>query len=263
MSLTTSAETAAYNKVEDENKAKASALKTTEDAAEGSVAFRVYWAWFKYGGLGAFFSLVFLIILSNAINLYAGIWLGDWTADGNNDDKFAEYAGVYFALGAGQALFMGLAWSIYIGFVVRANRRLHSTVLDSVSRAPSSFFDTTPLGRILNRFGRDLDSVDMLLPQSFIMFLNLSLVCLSIVVSTAVGSPWLLIILPFVAVGFYFFQKWYRKTAIALQRIESVARSPIFSHFQQTMTGITTIRAYGAKHLFELANHYRDRKSVV
>ena len=77
------------------------------------------------------------------------------------------FLGVYAALGFGQALFVLVAaFSLAFG-AFRASRTLHEQLIHSIMRSPMSFFDTTPLGRILNRFSKDIFTIDQTLPWTF------------------------------------------------------------------------------------------------
>lgn len=127
---------------------------------------------------------------------------------------------------------------------LRAARDLHDKLLNNTMRLPMSFFDTTPLGRILNRFSKDVDVIDNVLPMSMrfwiMMFFNVVAVLVVISYSTPI---FLSVILP-IGLMYYFIQKFYVATSRQLKRIESVTRSPIYTHFSETITGQSTIRAY-------------------
>ena len=138
---------------------------------------------------------------------------------------------------------------IYIGGL-RASRNLYENLLHRVFRAPLRFFDTTPVGRILNRFSKDFETVDSSIPNDLVNFVIVLLEVISIVmvVSTIVPIfviPMLLIVVITVAVGATFVL-----TSRELKRMDSVSRSPLFSHFSETIVGVSTIRAFGASRLF-------------
>jgi len=139
-----------------------------------------------------------------------------------------------------------------IAFVgmLRASRVLHDSMLSRVLRAPMSFFDTTPLGRIVNRFATDVDVLDNSLPNSLRAW-NQSLVSiLSTMIIISMSTPWFLAAMVPLAVLYGVIQRVYLNTSRQLKRMESVMRSPIYSHFSETLTGCTTIRAYNKEDLF-------------
>ena len=107
-----------------------------------------------------------------------------------------------------------------------------------------SFFDTTPTGRMLNRFSKDIDILDTTIPMNFRMLFNQSLNVLGTVFVVVFAMPvFILVVIP-IAVVYYFIQKFYVATARQVKRMESISRSPIYNHFSETITGASTIRAF-------------------
>lgn len=131
-----------------------------EERAVKSVSWSVYGAYIKASGSmlnGPF--VVFLLILSQGANIATSLWLSWWTS---NKFGYSEgtYIGVYAALGVVQA-FMMFAFSVSLSILgTRSSRVLLQQAMRRVLRAPMSFFDTTPLGRITNRFAKDVDTMD-------------------------------------------------------------------------------------------------------
>ena len=113
-----------------------------------------------------------------------------------------------------------------------------------------SWFDTTPLGRILNRFSKDVASVDDILPRTFSMFFKCVFdVLATLIVITVATPPFLAVMVP-VFVIYFFTQRYYVATSRQLKRLESVTRSPIYSHFGETLSGVTSIRAFSKEQDF-------------
>lgn len=108
-----------------------------------------------------------------------------------------------------------------------------------------SFFDTTPLGRILNRFSKDVDVIDNVLPMTMRFWVMMFFNVVGVLVVISYSTPIFLSIALPIAIVYYFIQKFYVATSRQLKRIESVTRSPIYTHFSETITGQSTIRAYG------------------
>jgi ATP-binding cassette subfamily C (CFTR/MRP) protein 1 len=108
-----------------------------------------------------------------------------------------------------------------------------------------SFFDTTPLGRILNRFSKDVDVIDNVLPMVMRFWMVMFFAVLSVFIVISYSTPLFLAIALPIAILYYFVQRFYVATSRQLKRIESVTRSPIYTHFSETITGQSTIRAYG------------------
>lgn len=109
-----------------------------------------------------------------------------------------------------------------------------------------TFFDTTPLGRILNRFSSDLYSVDDSLPFILNILLANVFSLLGMLVVISYGLPWVLVPLLPLAMLYYRTQHFYRHTSRELKRLCSLTLSPVYSHFSETLTGLGTIRASGS-----------------
>uniref|UniRef100_A0A182X349 ABC-type glutathione-S-conjugate transporter n=1 Tax=Anopheles quadriannulatus TaxID=34691 RepID=A0A182X349_ANOQN len=124
----------------------------------------------------------------------------------------------------------------------RAAKHLHATLLQAVLRLPIAFFDITPTGRILGRFSKDVDILDNTLPITVVA----TLVVISI--STPIFAA---VIVP-IGILYYAVQRFYVATSRQLKRLESVSRSPIYSHFGETIQGVQTIRAYSVQDRFIL-----------
>ncbi|KAK8748976.1 hypothetical protein OTU49_015623, partial [Cherax quadricarinatus] len=224
-----------------------------EKAETGKVEFSVYWYYIKaIGILSTVLTLLFHII-SQACTLGSNIWLSIWAEDTSSDPKTRDmYLGVYGALGIGQALFiLGGAFSLSFG-AVDAAAKLHVDILHSVMHLPMHFFDTNPIGRLINRFGKDVDTLDNVLPWSLrswlLCFFTVASTFLAIIYSTPI---FVVVMVPTIII-YYLVQVLYVTTSRQLKRIESVSRSPIYSHFQESIQGASTIRAYSKEQEFIL-----------
>ncbi|KAJ1569270.1 hypothetical protein HK096_003662 [Nowakowskiella sp. JEL0078] len=147
-------------------------------------------------------------------------------------------------MGIVQALFAVLSGVIFAYAGTLASINLHNKALTKLLRAPSSFFDRTPLGRIINRFSRDIDTLDWLLPETW----RQTAYTFSLILSTVglVSGVFPLFIIAMVPsfIAFYFLQTFYRSTSRELKRLENISRSPLFAHFSESLTGLATIRSY-------------------
>jgi ABC-type multidrug transport system fused ATPase/permease subunit len=117
-----------------------------------------------------------------------------------------------------------------------------------------SFFDTTPLGRIVNRFSKDVYSLDESIPQAFFSFFRTFVAVSSILVVIVSTTPLFGILIIPIAFIYYFVARYYLATSRELKRLDSVTKSPIYAHFSETLNGVSTIRAYGKVSEFEELN---------
>ncbi|KAK3842495.1 MAG: ABC transporter type 1, transmembrane domain-containing protein [Linnemannia gamsii] len=174
------------------------------------------------------------------------------------------YLGVYVLLSFCTTLFYGLA-SFYIMVVpsIRGSRVLHEQLLRKVARAKVRFFDTTPMGRIVNRFSADITSIDDNVGRAFHHFLITALTVIGIVIIISSNMPKFIIAAVFIVAMYMVIAMLYVPVSRDLKRLNSNSRSPILNHFSETLNGLITIRAYGfedrflAKNLVTLDNNNR------
>ncbi|KAF7298743.1 ATP-dependent bile acid permease [Mycena indigotica] len=167
------------------------------------------------------------------------------------------YIGVYTAIGvAGVALQLLGGWVQYTG-ALAASRVLFKKLLFTVTRATFRFHDTTPQGRILNRFSKDFNTIDGELSGSlYAVTSSLSAFFVSIITVAIVIPPFLLPA-TFLSIGYWWLANGYLSTGRDLRRMESNSRSPIFSDFGELLSGLVTVRAFSAEKRFMQGLHQR------
>ncbi|XP_043526934.1 multidrug resistance-associated protein 1 isoform X5 [Frieseomelitta varia] len=232
-------------------------LIEVEKTETGSVKWRVYSHYFK--SIGWFLSI--LTIIMNAIfqgfSIGSNAWLSVWSDSNltNYNDTVNQveqnmYLGVYAGLGLGQGVTVLGGALILAKGTIRASVNLFESTLQRVLRNPMSFFDKTPTGRILNRLSKDTDVIDNTLPS----ILRSWIACLFGVIATlvviSVSTPEFIAIIVPISVIYYFVQRFYVASSRQLKRLESVSRSPIYSHFSETVSGAQMIRAFGVQNRF-------------
>ncbi len=248
-------------KLGDEEGPSAKSRQTKEHLEQGKVKWDVYLEYAKTSNLVAVAIYLFTLIAAQSAQIGGSVWLKNWAerngAAGGNPDV-AKYLGVYFAFGVGSAaLTVVQTLILWIFCSIEASRKLHERMATAIFRAPMSFFDTTPAGRILNRFSSDIYRLDEILARTFnMLFVNLSRSAFTLIV-ISVGTPaFVSLIIPLSAV-YYWVQRYYLRTSRELKRLDSVSRSPMYAHFQESLGGISTIRAYRQQERFEQENEYR------
>lgn len=230
-------------------KAKETGALIKEETAEtGNVKLSVYWDYAKSVGLCTTVSICLLYAGQSAAAIGANVWLSAWSNDAmepGQQNNTSVRLGVYAALGLLQGLLVMLsAFTMVIG-AIQAARLLHEALLHNKMRSPQSFFDTTPSGRILNRFSKDIYVIDEVLAPTILMLFNSFFTSISTIVVIVASTPlFIVVVLPLAAL-YAFVQRFYVATSRQLKRLESISRSPIFSHFSETVTGTSVIRAYG------------------
>jgi ABC-type multidrug transport system fused ATPase/permease subunit len=275
---------------DDQKKAPPSArvLVGEESRASGSVKLRLYKSYFGlFGKAGYWIGLASIILASRCLEVGEEWWLKIWAqsystySGGNmtmvdspsstffatiesmfptattNDESAPDgithlnyYLGIFTLITCVNACSGSLRYAYVYWGVLGANRKLYSELLHRVFRAPLRFFDTTPMGRILNRFSKDFESVDSNIPTSMLSFAIQWFVIVTIAMIVCIAIPAFLIPIIIMSIICIYVGINYVTCARELKRLESITRSPIFSNFTETVAGVTTIRAFGASQQF-------------
>ncbi|XP_034949722.1 multidrug resistance-associated protein 1 isoform X2 [Chelonus insularis] len=235
-----------------------------EKAETGSVKLKVYAHYLKSIGWFLSISTIIMNAIFQSFSIGSNIWISKWSDDADwsvnstaDSPKKSMYIGVYGALGIGQGVFqVGISIALASGSV-KASIEIFKKFLHHVLGNPMSFFDSTPSGRLLNRFGKDTDVIDNIIPMILRSWITCFLAVIATLVVISYSTPiFIAVILP-IGIIYYFIQRFYVATSRQLKRLESVSRSPIYSHFGESITGAQTIRAFGVQERFI---HESERK---
>lgn len=237
------------------------AAQPEESRSEGRIGFKAYKNYFSAGA--SWFFIIFLVLLNLMGQVFYVLqdwWLSHWAnrQGALNDTKNSNgnvtgtldlswYLGIYTGLTAVTVLF-GIARSLLVFYVlVNASQTLHNRMFESILKAPVLFFDRNPIGRILNRFSKDIGHMDDLLPLTFLDFIQTLLLVVSVIAVAAAVIPWILIPLVPLSIIFVVLRRYFLETSRDVKRLESTTRSPVFSHLSSSLQGLWTIRAYKAE----------------
>eukprot|EP00257_Ricinus_communis_P020115 XP_015579276.1 ABC transporter C family member 5 [Ricinus communis] len=249
--------------IKEKKKAKRSRKKQLvqeEERVRGRVSMKVYLSYMAaaYKGL-----LIPLIVLAQALFQFLQIASNWWMAWANPQTEGGPprvypmvLLGVYMALAFGSSWFIFVRAVLVATFGLAAAQRLFLKMLRSVFRAPMSFFDSTPAGRILNRVSIDQSVVDLDIPFRLGGFASTTIQLLGIVgVMTKVTWQVLLLVVP-MAIACLWMQKYYMASSRELVRIVSIQKSPIIHLFGESIAGAATIRGFGQEKRFMKRNLY-------
>ncbi|KAJ3078084.1 hypothetical protein HK100_010839, partial [Physocladia obscura] len=228
---------------------------TVEDQETGNVAAGVWLNYMRASGgvVGFVLPLIGILLVYQLSYVGNNLWL-TWWSDNQFKMNTTQYIVGYICM-ALLMTFGTFAYAMFFAFSgTRASKNLHEKALARIIRAPVSFYDTTPLGRIINRFSRDVDAIDNNLSFSFRQLITQVGVTLSTFIVMCTAIPWFTAPCVPAIILYYWIAAVYRKTARELKRLDSTSKSPLYANFGETLAGIATIRAYSDQARFTLRN---------
>ncbi|KAJ5733265.1 hypothetical protein N7533_013712 [Penicillium manginii] len=229
----------------------AAALMQQEEKATASVGWSVWKAYVRASG--SYFNALavfFLLALANVANIWTSLWLSYWTSDKYPSLSMGQYIGIYAGLGASVVVCMFVFSTYMTTCGTNASRTMLQRAMTRVLRAPMSFFDTTPLGRITNRFSKDIQVMDNELSDAMRIYALTMTMIISVMVLIIVFFYYFVIALVPLFILFLLASNYYRASAREMKRHEAVLRSMVYARFSEAITGTACIRAYGVESQF-------------
>lgn len=235
----------------------------------GSVGLKLYLRYFKAGtNWFGVLLLAFFLISAQGLHFVADLWLAWWADAEEAENQYSvggvasnvtyvtsvlgtsKSAAIYGAIVAILVIFSMVRALFCFRVMVNASKRLHQKMLHAVIKAPISFFDTTPTGRIQNRFTKDVGIMDDNLPLTFFQVLQLIFLVLGTVLVNAIFNPYSLILIVPISIVFIVLWRYALCTTRPIKRLDGTIRSPIFSHTTTTMEGLQTVRVHHCQSAF-------------
>lgn len=257
------------------NKDEKDPLLDEEYKEKGKVRFGVYNCYIKAIGYYLAISIILSMFLMQSSKNVTDLWLSYWVTHANTtvtnitdstktlrleyffDDYNMStnyYLTVYTLLAIFNTLFTLMRAFMFAYGGIQAAISIHKQLLKIVVRAKAVFFDIQPLGRILNRFSSDIYTIDDSLPFiANILFAQLFGLIATIII-IAYGLPWILLVLAPLIPVYHWIQNHYRLTSRELKRLSSAALSPLYANFNETLHGLSTIRAFRTVARFKQEN---------
>uniref|UniRef100_A0A674JG26 ATP binding cassette subfamily C member 9 n=1 Tax=Terrapene triunguis TaxID=2587831 RepID=A0A674JG26_9SAUR len=229
--------------------------------------WRTCWRYLTSGGFFLLFLMIFSKLLKHSVIVAIDYWLARWTSmenkTGDSTDLNREsksYHVAVFSMLCGAGIVLCLVTSLTVEWMgLTAAKNLHHNLLNKIILGPIRFFDTTPLGLILNRFSADTNIIDQHIPPTLESLTRSTLLCLSAIGMISYATPWFLVALVPLGIAFYFIQKYFRVASKDLQELDDSTQLPLLCHFSETAEGLTTIRAFRhearfKQHMLELTD---------
>lgn len=219
-------------------------LISEEDRNLGQVTREVYLKWVKSGGgewKGG--AVLAIYLFAECVTVLSSWWLSYWSE--NKDSRSPWFfLWIYILINA----FVVIAYfvrELYVRMMgLESSKTLFSGMLDSIMYSTMGFFDTTPIGRVLNRFGKDIYTVDEQIPQTMRMYLSTLARVAGIILYICIILHLFLVALIPILIAYFLAQRYFISTQREITRLDSTSRSPIYALFSETLDGLSTIRAF-------------------
>ncbi|XP_063304600.1 multidrug resistance-associated protein 1-like [Pelobates fuscus] len=241
-----------------------------EKVATGNMKMSVVMKYLQaFGWFWVFFTVI-AYVGQNAMAIGQNVWLSQWTMEAKLIKDANEWTelrsnklGIYGILGFVQGIFVCYGAYVITRGTIFASRSLHNQMLDDILHLPLQFFETTPMGQVLNRFTKDVYVIDERFHYYLRTWLNCMLDVLGTVLIIIYATPlFTLVIIP-LAFFYLLIQRYYIASSRQIRRLDGASRSPVISHFGETLLGVSTIRAYGHQERFLNQNKHVVNENLV
>ncbi|XP_071131058.1 multidrug resistance-associated protein 1-like [Mytilus edulis] len=247
-SRTLSRQASMCNTRNDKEKCTKATLIEDETIESGTVKVSVIMSYVRAMGMKLCIIALAFNMAHYVAEIYLDVWLCKITDDAFSDEKdrpsIKMRVGVYGAIGLIRGILILITEQLVEVAMINGAKKLHSNLLNNVLMSPMSFFDSTPLGRIINRFSKDIESIDERIVFMFKDVVVSAFYFIIAVMAMCSGTPQMILVVIPISMTFWYIQRTTVPTRRQLQRLSSASRSPIYSHIGETISGCSTIRAY-------------------
>ncbi|KAM8975402.1 multidrug resistance-associated protein 1-like [Pelodytes ibericus] len=241
-----------------------------EKVATGNMKMSVVTQYLRAFGWFCVSFTVIAYVGQNAMAIGQNVWLGQWATEAKVVKDTKEWTdlrnsrlGIYGLLGFIQGLFVCYGAYVITRGTIYASRSLHNQMLKDILHLPLQFFETTPMGQVLNRFTKDVYVIDERFHYYLRTWLNCMLDVLGTVLVIVFATPLFTLVIVPLAFLYLLIQRYYIASSRQIRRLDGASRSPMISHFSETLLGVSTIRAYGHQERFMSQNKDAVNENLV
>jgi ATP-binding cassette, subfamily C (CFTR/MRP), member 1 len=218
-----------------------------EEKGEGNIEFSIIWEYLKSFGIFWFIGIIFYYIFTQFLSELPNVLISEWMVDPSQ--RYFQFSNsqffiIYIILGYGSVLLVLFRDALYLNFAISASKRIHTKALKRILKATISFFEQNPIGRILNRFSKDVSEVDLDISLKSTEVITQIIQIFATLVIIMYTSLWFIIPMFPIFVCYYMIQNVYRDSNREVNRFFSISRSPLFAIYSETLNGLPTIRSY-------------------
>ncbi|SCU86403.1 LAFA_0E00540g1_1 [Lachancea sp. 'fantastica'] len=239
---------------DDNNGHNTGQITAKEERAVNSISWKVYKEYISAGvGKKGFVLLplyVLFLALSTFTLLFSSVWLSFWTEMKFKNKRTPFYMGMYIFFVFFNYICTTTQFTMLCYIGVTAAKWLNLKAVKRLLHTPMSFIDTTPIGRILNRFTKDTNTVDSELTESVRLFVYQVANIIGVMIMCIIYLPWFAIAVPFLCLAFVAVADHYQSSSREIKRLEALQRSHVFNNFNEVLGGMDTIRAYKSEKRF-------------
>ncbi|KAH6892508.1 ABC transporter type 1, transmembrane domain-containing protein [Thelonectria olida] len=222
-------------------------IMQSEERLVGSVSGKTYIRYVRMGN--AWLTVPFFvtsIVIYQGISIVSPLWLSWWQLNKYTSISEDAYMGGYAAFGIGQSLGLFCMSATFAFFCFWCSNKLHHATMSRVLHAPVAFFDTTPQGRITHRFSKDVDAVDNVVGETLRLFISTASQAVGTIIVVSIVVPSFVAIAVALLLAYTWTGMYYRPASRELRRVNNLLRSRIYEHFGESLSGLPTLKAFGA-----------------
>ncbi|GME82516.1 unnamed protein product [Ambrosiozyma monospora] len=229
-------------------------ITENEERAVNVIGMDVVWAYaklasgiFRFGYLPLLFLSVALFVF---FSIFCNTWLSFWVSYKFPERSDNFYRALYIVFGLVSVIVTVIALCFIVYGTVTSSEQLNLMAAKRLMHVPMSYIDITPTGRILNRFSKDTDVLDNEICEQLQQLIICAGMLIGSLILCCIYLPWFTIAVPIVLIVLVMFTDLFQATSREVKRLEAIQRSCVFSQFDESLSGMNTIKAYKAENRF-------------